>query len=95
MRVYDSVYLSARYDTQEAICILLRYGQPPPKNDKIVLLVMDANCQGVDEEDTCSLHSIPNDLSLAFGMDPTTTANDEGTMREHLSFRYGAPPKLR
>ena len=42
----------------EAICNLIEYRQPPRKNDKINLLVMDVDMQGKGEEDTCGLHAI-------------------------------------
>ena len=65
---------------------LIKYGQPHRKNDKINLLVMDADMQGKGEEDTCGLHAIANAfLSLALGIDPTEITYDERAMREHLS----------
>ena len=56
--------MSVSFDTQESICNLLRYGQPPVKNDRIALLVMDADHQGTDKDNTCGLHAIANDLPL-------------------------------
>ena len=48
------------------------------------MLVMDADHQGTDEDDTCGLHAIANALSLALGKDPTIISYDEGAMRQHL-----------
>ena len=58
VKIYDSAYESVSFDTQEAICNLIKYGQPPRKNDKINLLEMDEEMQGKGEEDTCDLHAI-------------------------------------
>ena len=84
VKIYDSAFSSVSVDTQEVICNLLRYGQPPRKNDTITLLIMDADPQGTDEEDTCGLHAIANALSVALGIDPTTITYNEKLMREHL-----------
>ena len=85
VKIYDSVYESVSFDTQEVICKLIKYGQRPRKNDNISLLVMDADLQGKGEEDTCGLHEIANALSLALRIDPTEISYDERAMREHLS----------
>ena len=84
VKIYDSAYESVSFDTQEAICNLIKYGQPPRKNDNINLLVMDVDMQGKGEEDTCGLHAIANALSLALGIDPTEISYDERAMQEHL-----------
>ena len=77
VKIYDSAYGSVSFHTQEVICNLIKYGQPPRKNDNISLLVMDADMQGKGEEDTCGLHAIANALSLALGIDPTEISYDE------------------
>ena len=84
VKIYYSAYESVSFDTQEVICNLIKYGQPPHKKDNISLLLMDADMQGKGEEDTCSLHAIANALSLALGIDPTEISYDERAMREHL-----------
>ena len=76
MKIYDSVYETVSFDMQEAICSI-KYGQPPRKNDKVKVLIMDVDMQGKGEEDTCDLHAIANALSLGLGIDLATITYDE------------------
>ena len=84
VKLYDSAYESVSFETQEAICNPIQYGQPPCKNDNINLLVMDVDMQSKGEEDTCGFHAIANALSLALGIDPTEISYDERAMHKHL-----------
>jgi len=43
VKVYGSAYESVSFDMQEVICNLIKYGQPPRKNDNISLVVMDVD----------------------------------------------------
>ena len=69
---------------QEAICNLIKHGQPPSKNDNINFLIMDVDMQGKGYEDTCGLHVVANALSLTLGINPTEISSDERAMWEHL-----------
>ena len=84
VKISDSAYETVSFDMQEAICNIVKYGQPPRKNDKVKVLIMDVDMQGMGEEDTCGLHAIANALSLGLGIDPATITYDEKAMREHL-----------